>query len=128
MTEIMKIAAVGVIAVLCCIIVKRQAQDIGFVLALVGVAIILTMSLQGVDSILSTVGTLGETAGLSSEIILPVVKTVGIGIIAKTTAEICRDANERGIASMVETGGSIAALLVALPLLQTVLTIILGLI
>jgi stage III sporulation protein AD len=50
------------------------------------------------------------------------IKTIAIGIVTKFAADICRDAKEQGIASLVEFSGAAAALCTALPLLKTVLS------
>ena len=52
---------------------------------------------------------------------------MGIAIITRVTAEVCRDAKESGIAAFVETAGAAAALFVALPLVQAVLNTVTGL-
>lgn len=124
MSDIMRICAVAVIAALCCAMLRQYSRDIALVLALAAGAMILLLSAQPLQQILQTVTQLTETAGLSTEIITPVVKTVGIGMVSYTSAEICRDAGERGLASFVEIGGSIAALLVTLPLLSAVLKLL----
>ena len=71
--------------------------------------------------------TLADTAGLSPAVLAPVVKTVGIAVLTRVSAELCRDAKEGGIAAFVETAGAAAALLVSLPLLKTVLSMVTGL-
>ena len=57
----------------------------------------------------------------------PVLKTVGISILARVTAELCRDAGESGIAAFVETAAAGLALCAAVPLLRAVLTSLDGL-
>ena len=52
---------------------------------------------------------------------------VGIAILTHTAAAVCRDAGEGGIASAVETGGTVLSLWTALPLLRAVLETVQGL-
>ena len=66
-------------------------------------------------------------AGLSPAVLAPVVKTSGIAILTRLAAELCRDAGESGIAAFVETAGAACALCAAVPLLETVLTMVTGL-
>ena len=70
---------------------------------------------------------LGELIGLSPAVLAPVLKTVGIAILTRIAAELCRDAGEGGIAAAAETAGAAAAVLTALPLLRAVLSTITGL-
>lgn len=124
MNDIMRICAVAVIAALCCAVLRQYSRDIALVLALAAGIMILIFSAQPLQQIMETLSQLTETAGLSTEIITPVVKTVGIGMVTYTAAEICRDAGERGLASFVEIGGSLVALLVTLPLVSAVLKVL----
>jgi len=70
---------------------------------------------------------LGDTAGLSPTLLAPVLKTVGIGILTRLASDICKDAGQSAIASTVELAGTVAALYIALPLMQTVFQMIGGL-
>ena len=107
--------------------IKEQRREIGLALSLTVGMLMLAMSLRGMETALENMQHLGELAGLSAGMLLPVVKTVGIGLLTHISAELCRDAGERSLAAIVEIGGSLSALLVALPLLSTVVTVITGL-
>ena len=124
MESIVKIAAIAVTAALCAVVVKKQVPELGLVLGLVAGALILTFSITALISTKELMETLADTAGLSPAVLTPVVKTVGIAIVTKLAAEICRDAKEGGIAAFVETAGAAGALLVCLPLMETVLNMI----
>lgn len=124
MESIVKIAALAVTAALCAVVVKKQVPELGLVLGLLAGALILSFSIPALKSAKEMMETLTDTAGLSPAVLTPVVKTVGIAIVTKLAAEICRDAKEGGIAAFVETAGAAAALLVCLPLMETVLTMI----
>lgn len=117
----LKIAAVAVISAICAVVVKKQVQELGLVLALTAGALILSFALSAMEGVRQLMDTLASLAGLSSSVLLPVVKTVGIAIVTRVAAEVCRDAKEGGIAAFVETAGAACALFVALPLLEAVL-------
>lgn len=127
MESIIKIAAVAAAAALCAVVVKKQAPELGLVLGLVAGALILTLSLDAWQGVRNLMDTLADTAGLSPAVLAPVIKTVGIAIITRLTAEVCRDAKEGGIAAFLETAGAAAALFVCLPLIETVLAMVTGL-
>ena len=125
MPDMVKIAAVAVAAALCAVVVKKNASELG--LALAAGTVILGLSLGALEGVRELMDTLGDTAGLSPAILAPVLKTVGIAILTRIAAELCRDAKENGIAAFVETAGAASALFVALPLLRTVLSMVTGL-
>ena len=127
MPDMVKIAAIAVAAALCAVVVKKNVAELGMVLALCAGAIILSCSLGALEGVKELMDTLADTAGLSPAVLAPVVKTVGIAVLTRVSAELCRDAKEGGITAFVETAGAAAALLVSLPLLKTVLSMVTGL-
>ena len=127
MPDMVKIAAIAVAAALCAVVVKKNVAELGMVLALCAGAIILSCSLGALEGVKELMDTLADTAGLSPAVLAPVVKTVGIAVLTRVSAELCRDAKDGGIAAFVETAGAAAALLVSLPLLKTVLSMVTGL-
>lgn len=124
MENVIKIAAIAITAALGAVVVKKQVPEIGLILGILTGAIILFLSLDAMQKAKSVMEMLADTAALSPAILTPVIKTIGIAIITKITAEICKDAKEGGIAAFVEIAGAAGALLVCLPLLEAVLTLI----
>ncbi len=124
MENIGKIAALAVTAALCAVVVRRQSLELGLVLGLTAGAVILAYSSAALTEIVGMMHTLADTADLSPAVLKPMVKTVGVGILTRLTAEVCRDAKENAIAAFVETAGACAALLLCLPLMESVLSMI----
>ena len=122
-----KMAALAVAAALCALVVRQSAREVGMGLSLAAGAIILTQALGAVEAIRSLMEELGDRAGLSPAVLDPVLKTVGIAVLTRVAAEVCRDARESGIAAFVETAGAVMALYVALPLMRAVLDTVGGL-
>lgn len=124
MESIVKIAAIAVAAAICAVVIRKQVPELALTIGLIAGAIILSVSVGAIKSIREMIDTLAQASGLSPAIVLPVIKTVGIGIVAKLAAEICRDAKEDGIAAFVETAGAAGAILVCLPLVESVLRMV----
>lgn len=127
MTDIIKIAAIAIISAVCAVVVKKNVQELGMVLALTAGVLILSYALSAIQSVRDLLEMLADTAGLAPAVLAPVVKTVGIAVVTHVSAEVCRDAKEGGIASFLETAGAAAALFVALPLVRAVLDMVTGL-
>ena len=124
MDEMLKIGAIAVVATLCAVVVKKNVQELGIVLTLVAGVLILTLAFDAITSVRTLIDRLGELAGLSPTVISPVIKTVGVAIVTRLCAEVCRDAKEGGIASFVEVAGVATGLLITLPLLEAVLEMV----
>ena len=127
MDNILKLAAVAVTAALCATVVRKTAPEVSMVLALAAGALILASSLDALNAVVETMNELSDTAGLSPALLSPVLKTAGIAVMIRVAGEVCRDAKEGGLAAFLEIAGSAAALLTAIPLLKTVLSMITGL-
>lgn len=127
MESVVRLAAAAVAAALCAVVVKQHAREVGAVLALAAGALLLGAALGAIEEVRALADELGELIGLSPAVLAPVLKTVGIAILTRIAAELCRDAGEGGIAAAAETAGAAAAVLAAMPLLRAVLSTITGL-
>ncbi len=120
----MKIVVIGILGTLAALVLKRNNPELGLVLT-VGVAMLLAyFALSALTSVLEFVNRLAEMASLSPAVITPVLKTVGIAVVTKIAADVCRDAKETAVASAVELCGAAVALYMLLPLLSMVMKLI----
>ena len=103
-------------------------NEVGKIAALTAGAIILLSIIPGLSAVMAFVDELAQTGGLTTAVVSPVVKVAGISVITHTAAEVCKDAKEGGLAGMVETAGTVMALIAAMPLLAAVLSVLNGLI
>lgn len=121
MIGIEQVAVVAIAGALCAVVVKPHAREIALAVSLCAGAVILAGVLQAAGEVKALFSALAEAAGLAPAVLSPVLKTVGISILTRITAALCRDAGEGGVASFVEVAGSALALVVTVPLLQAVL-------
>lgn len=124
MESFVKIAIVAVIAALCTVVVKKQTPELGLILALLAGVMILTCSVPAFRGAKEMMERFNDIAELSPAVLTPVTKTVGIAVLTKVSAEFCRDAKEGGIAAFVELAGASGALMVCLPLMESVLSMV----
>ena len=120
MGEMAKIAAVGLTAAVLGTVLRRNTPELTLLLVLCAGVWILASVAGGLGAVVELMEALAGLAGLSEELLEPVVKTVALSILTRLTAEICRCAGESGLAAFVETAGTVLALVVALPLVRAV--------
>lgn len=120
-------AALAVVCALCAAAIKKQVPELALTLALAGVTGIFLLVCQFLSPIRALMDTLADKAELSPAVLAPVVKVIGLGLLSRVSAGLCRDAGESGLAAAVETAGGILALWVTLPLFEAVLGIVLEL-
>ena len=122
MTILLKAAATGIAGAVIALLLKRSAPELGLALS-VAVSLfggLLAMELMaGLGDLLETVQ---EETGLSPAVVGPVMKCVGVGIVTRLSADICRDAGQSAAASAVELCGAACALVTALPLILALLS------
>ena len=121
MEELFRIAALAVMGALLALLVGRHAPELGLLLALLVSVALAAWGMGQIRALLDAARTLREATGLSGDVLRPLLRTVGIGIVTRIAAELCRDAREGGIAAAVELAGTAAALCAALPLVTLVL-------
>lgn len=120
----MKVAAAGVIAAFCAVVVRKQTPELASALTVCAGAMILLYCSGALSAAVDFMEKLVEAGSLSPEVIAPVVKVTGIAIVTRLSADFCRDAREGALAAAVETAGSALALLTVLPLMSAVLDLL----
>ena len=124
MEILIKAAVLGAVGSLAALLIKRSNPELSLVLILGVAVVILGLGMELLTSVRELVDLAAETAGLSDAILLPVLKCVGIGVIAKLATELCKDAGAGAVGAAVELAGAACALYVAMPLLRTLLRMI----
>lgn len=127
MELLMKIAAGSMVAALCAVVLRRNAAEFAVLLALVAGFWIISLAAQAMGAVVESLARLTRIAQLDTELVEPVVKVVGLSIVARIATEVCRAAGEGGIAAFVELAGTMLALAASLPLVNAVVDMIAGL-
>ena len=120
MEAMVKLAAVGVTAVVLSAVLKKNTPELALLLALAAGLWMLALAANGLGAVVALMEELAQQAGLSEALLEPVFKTVALSILTKLTVELCRSAGEGGVAAFVETAGMVLALLATLPLVRAV--------
>lgn len=123
---VFRVAAVCLTTTLLVLVVRRGGRETAMLLSLVAVVVILLGLTAELKELINFLRSLGQRSGLPDALFLPLYKTVGIAMVVKVGGALCKDAGESALAAVLELTGSVCALLVALPLLQAVLELLLG--
>ncbi len=119
---ILRLAVTAVLGALCAMVLKRREPELAFLLSIAAGVLLLGMAVSALSEVRACIDLLAQAAELSDEVLSPLLKTVGIAILARISAELCRDAGEGGLGVFAELAGSAAAIVAAAPLLRGVLT------
>lgn len=127
MELLIKLTVGAVVTALCAVVLRRNGGEFAMLLVLATGVWILTLLAQPLGEVVSCLARLARIAELDVQLIEPVVKVVGLSIVARIASEVCRAAGEGGVAAFVELAGTTLALVAALPLVNAVVEMIAGL-
>lgn len=115
----MRVTALCLTGALLAVLLHRSGGEMALLLSLAvcGVAAMVLMEpLEELRDFWEDAAAWGE---LPVELFTPLIKTVGIALLSRTGSDLCRDAGEGAIASVLETAGAVAAIAVSLPLFRS---------
>lgn len=127
MELLVKTATLGIAVSILGLFLRKYVPEMGLVLSLAASVTIGAMALGLTSQLREFAELVRETAGISAAITGPVLKCVGLGILANLACNLCRDAGQAALAGAVELTGTLAALYVALPLFHSFLDLMEGL-
>ena len=113
-------AAVCVIGAVLAVFIKNTSPDIGLMVSLAVCAVILGALLPALLDVAEVLRQMMEWSGLSEDVFSPLLKTLGITLVCRVGGDLCRDAGQSAMASIVEISGSLGAVLVSVPLIRAV--------
>ena len=127
MEVLTKAAAIALISAACSLTIKTKNPEISFALAVICAVCICFAAVGMLTDIVDFINSVMDKSKLPSAAFMPVIKCVGIALITRLISGLCKDAGQSGTSSAIEYLGSAAAVSTALPLLQTMLKALEGL-
>jgi len=122
----LKTAVICVAAALGVLFLKRAAPELALLLSLAAAAAVLSCVFTQVRSAAGLLEGLLDSTGLDREFFVPLLKIVGVSLVARLGADLCKDAGQSALSSLVELSGTLCALLAAAPLLAAAAQILGG--
>ena len=124
MQEFLQVAVIGVVTVVFAALLKRNSGELAILLTIGACVLMGVLIVRMTEPVLTFLGKLRNLAGLDTELMTPLLKTVGIGLLTQLAASVCTDAGESAIAKLTELCGCVLAIYLALPLLEAVIDLI----
>lgn len=123
--DIVKVVAVGLVTVVATIIVKQVKPEIAMLITLTGSILIIILSIQMLQGVFGSFMNIFNKTGVSSSLFVPVLKIIGIGYLCEFGANLCIDGGCNSIADKILFCGKITILIIALPIINSVIDIVL---
>lgn len=125
METIFYIIALALVALVTAVYLKNSGLPVaGLLVVLCGGILILLKVIPYLVELFHTISDLAGSSDLSTDYLSLVIKVVCLAYIGEFAGQLCRDAGENGMAQKVELGAKVVIMVMAVPLLQTILTTI----
>lgn len=122
-----KIAGFVLISLLLILILKETKREFSIILAAAcGIILFVTVA-DDLYDIATKIYDLSTQADNINTYISLMMRILGISLIAQFVADLCRDSGENALASQTETASKVLILIMTLPLFETVINIVTGL-
>lgn len=123
--EVFQIVGLALIAAVLSVLLKNQKPEIALQISIVTGVIIFLMIVFKISAVVTVLENLAKKVNIDTVYLSTILKVIGIAYITSFGAEVCRDAGESAIASKVEFAGKILIMILAVPILMSVLETIL---
>ncbi len=120
----MKLAAVGIVGAFFSLLLRSRHPEQALLITVAAALAVLLLLGDAFDQLFSYLDRLIDASKLSRDVLSPLLKTVGVAILTKFGADLCREAGAKAAAGGVELGGTLLSLLLSMPLLMSLLTLL----
>ncbi len=127
MDTLYKIISIALITCIACLIVKPIRPDFAIFISIVGGIIIIFYMLSYLTNIFDIFNNIFQISGVNGSLYSVIFKIIGIGYLTEFTASICNDTGNSSLGDKVLLGGKIIILVMALPIVTSILDIVMEL-
>lgn len=119
--EIIKIAGIGLIALILIIIIKQYRPEFAVYISLCAGAVILTLVMSKMSGIIGILTEFSNKVSNNNGFLTILMKITGIAFITEFAVSICKDSGESAIASKIDLGGKVVIISMSIPIISTLL-------
>ena len=127
MDIIFKVVAIGIITCFATLIVRPIRSDFSIIITIVGGLVILFLIINYLTNVFDSFKNIIEFTNINSGLCKLLLKIVGIGYLIEFTAGLCSETGNSGLGDKVLLGGKIVIMVMALPIITSILEIIMEL-
>lgn len=127
MDSLYKIIGIALITCIATLIVKPVRPDFAVFISIVGGVIILFMLAGYLTDIFDVFNQIFNYTNVNSSLYKIIFKIIGVGYLVEFTASLCSDTGNNSLGDKVLLGGKIIILVMALPIVTSILEIVMEL-
>lgn len=122
---VLKLVLICVITLVPLVLLKKYAAEQAILLSGAVFILMAYHCLSYAAPVLDKLEELFVRAGIESMYFAILLKTVAASLVSHLCADLCRDGGSQALASLVEIAGTVASLLISMPLLEAVIELLL---
>lgn len=120
----LKIASIAIVALVTIILLKDIKAEYALIVTVVAGILLMTLFLEPMGQVIGVFSDLTAKAKLSPSIFNLLIKIIGIGYLTDYTSCLCDDFDAKSLGKKVELGGKLIILVMAMPIVQNIITLI----
>lgn len=117
---------IGMASALGVLLLRQVKPELAVIVGLVGTILIFMMVVSGLMQIVGNINGIVAQTGLANQLFASILKIVGIGYLCEIASNICQEAGAKSVADMVILGGKIIIMVLAIPIIQALVDVVLG--
>jgi stage III sporulation protein AD len=121
---ILQIVCIGIVAITLSSVIKSQKPELALQVSIITGILIFMLVAVKLSAVIDFVKTFSQKADIDSTYIVILLKIVGIAYISEFGAEVCKDAGESSIASKIELAGKVTIVVLAVPIITSLLDLV----
>jgi len=125
--EIVQVVGVGLVATILILVLKEYHPEIAFQIAIAAGVILILLVIGYIVEIIQAVTEVALDAGMEVMYLQVLLRIIAVAYLAEFAAQVCRDAGEGSIASKIELAAKVIILVMAVPIITSVMESILSL-
>jgi len=126
--DLIRIIGVALLTTFAAIVLKGNRPELATIVTLTGGLVILLLFTQGLGQIVGNLNNIVVQTGISNDVFIALLRIVGIGYLTEFASGICQDAGNQSMAQKVILAGKVLILVLAIPIINNLIEVILGVI
>lgn len=119
--EIIQVVGFAILAAIFIILIRQSRPEIGQLLSIAVGVIIVVYLLGYLKMVIDLITEITLEAKINPLFLRTLLRVIGVAYLAEFGAQVCRDAGEGNIAAKIEFAGKIIILIMAIPILVSIM-------
>ncbi len=123
-----KLLGIAVSVLFCSLLLKDKNKPVAVLLSVSGACLLFFSAAGEVKTVVDGIKRIGNMNAQTASYLKLMLKVLAITLAAQLVSDVCRDNGESALASMTETAVKILVIALVLPVFETIITIVTGLV